>query len=142
MVSGVDEIQKYAEVDEAIQRCINKFLPGPLTMLLKAKENVPSWVTCNTGIIGIRIPSNNEALTLLKTVGKPLLVPSANKAGEKPAMNSKEVKDIFLDELDYIVEGSAIGGLPTTIVDFTTNNIKILREGPISLNEILDAMKE
>ena len=138
MVKNISSIDEYAYVDEKIRRVIKAFMPGSLTILLKAKENVPSYVTHNTGVIGIRIPSNKEALALLNEVGVPLLVPSANKAGEKPAYNDKEVKDIFLDELAYIVSGKCLSGVPSTIVDFSKGEPALIREGGISFKEILE----
>ena len=81
MVKSVDEIDKYAYVDQKAKRVIERFMPGSLTILLKAKDNVPGYVTHNTGIIGIRIPTNKEAVDLLNEVDIPLLVPSANKSG-------------------------------------------------------------
>ena len=140
MLGDTKNIAKYAYVDDRANKIIDAFMPGSITVLLKAKANVPGYVTHNTGIIGIRVPSLEDIQDMLNKVGKPLLVPSANKSGEKPAFNSEEVKNIFEDELDYIVEGKCIGGVPSTLVDLTNDNIKILREGPISLDMILNAL--
>ena len=140
MLGDTKNIAKYAYVDDRANKIIDAFMPGSITVLLKAKANVPGYVTHNTGIIGIRVPSLEDIQDMLNKVGKPLLVPSANKSGEKPAFNSEEVKNIFKDELDYIVEGKCIGGVPSTLVDLTNDNIKILREGAISLDMILNAL--
>ena len=75
MLSKVEDIFKYADVDNKYLNVIKKYMPGSLTILVKSKDNVPGYVTHNTGIIGIRIPSNKEALELLAFVKKPLLVP-------------------------------------------------------------------
>ena len=115
---------------------IKKYMPGSLTILVKAKENVPDYVTHSTKIIGIRIPSNKEALDLLTFVKKPLLVPSANKADQKPALNDEEVKPIFKDEIKVVIPGKAVGGQASTIIDLTGNEIKLIRKGPISLEEL------
>ena len=112
MLANVADISKYAYLDKKYFPIINKYMPGSLTMLVKAKPNVPNYVTHDTEIIGIRIPSNPEALELLAFLDKPLLVPSANRADQKPATNNEEVRAIFGDE------------------------IKVLREGPISLKEL------
>lgn len=136
MVKSIEDISKYAYVDENISRLIHKYMPGSLTLLLKAKDNVPGYVTHNTGIIGIRIPSNEVALKLLKEVDIPLLVPSANKSGCKPCYNSQEAKEVFNNELDYIIEGESISNVPSTIVDVTKDNPLIIREGKITKEEI------
>ena len=136
MLSNVAEISKYADVDQKYFPIINKFMPGSLTILVKAKQNVPNYVTHDTKIIGIRIPSNPEALDLLTYLNKPLLVPSANRADEKPATNDREVRAIFGNEIKVVVPGISSGGLPSTIIDLTGNEIKVLREGPITLEEL------
>ena len=138
MLKDKDEINKYAYTDERINKVINHFMPGSLTILLKSKDNVPGYVTHDTGVIGVRIPTNIEAKFLLEKVNKPLLVPSANKAGENPALNSGEVRDIFQNELGFIIEGISKGEKPSTIVNFSKEEPKLIREGPISFKEILD----
>ena len=136
MLYDINEINKYADVDKKYLPIIKKYMPGSLTILVKAKENVPNYVTHNTKIIGIRIPSNKEALELLRFAKKPLLVPSANKADQKPALNDEEVKAIFNDEIRVIIPGKAIGGQASTIIDLTGDEIKLIRKGPIPLEEL------
>ena len=136
MLSKVEDIDKYAFVNEKYQKLIKKFMPGSLTILVKSKDSVPSYVTHNTGVIGIRIPSNKEALELLEYVKKPLLVPSANKADQKPALSEQEVKAIFGDEIKVVIPGKISSGEPSTIVDLTGEEIRLVRKGPIPLEEL------
>ena len=111
-------------------------MPGPITILLNNRNNVPGYVTHNTGIIGLRIPDIKSVRDFIRYCNKPLLVPSANKSGNKPALTSFEVKEIFGDELGYIITGEAAGGIPSTIIDLSGEEVKIVREGPISLDDI------
>ncbi len=136
MVSSIEDIDKYAFVDEKIARVINTFMPGSLTLLLKVKDNVPNYVTHGTGVIGIRIPSNEEALELLKEVKIPLLVPSANKSGQKPAFTSEEAKAIFGEEVDCYFDGHCGNDKPSTIVDLSKDEPVLIRKGPISFDAI------
>ena len=137
MVKGVEDIQKYAVIDEGTRRVIKRFMPGSITILAPVKENaVPSYVTHGTGVIGIRVPENIEALTVLKECDLPLLVPSANRSGESPALNAKEVKEIFGDEVDFVVSGEAKLAKPSTIVSLIDGVVKVVREGPISEQDI------
>lgn len=136
MLGDIQEIEKYAFVDERIKRVIETFMPGSLTVLLKANDNVPDYVTHKTGIIGIRVPTNKEAVELLKEINLPLLVPSANKSGQKPALDSEEAKDIFKNEVSAYIDGKCIGGQPSTIVDFTKGEPILIRKGPISFDAI------
>ena len=141
MVKSPNEISKYANVDERTQKIIKAFVPGSITLLLPAKEGLPQWVTHGGNTLGIRVPSNEMAKELLEEVDKPLLVPSANRSGEKPAMNSDEVKEIFLDELDFILEGEAKSERPSTILDLTKEEVEVVREGPITLEQINNVLK-
>ena len=136
MLGNVKDIDQYAYVSEEARKVINAFMPGPITVLLKVKENVPTYVTHNTGIIGVRVPAMRDLLKFIQYCEKPLLVPSANKSGEKPAMSSDEVESIFGDEVGYVFKGTCSGGVPSTIVDLTGEQVKILREGPISFDDI------
>lgn len=141
MLQDPDQIPLFAKMSEEAKIIAETFLPGPLTLLLPAKGSVPPWVTHNTGVIGVRVTSFPDTITMLTYTGKPLLAPSANRSGEKPAMSSDEVRQIFGEELDYIVEGTAEGGEPSTIVDLTGEHYKIVRQGPITKEMIDNAIK-
>ena len=136
MLYKAEDIFKYADVNPKYMELIKKYMPGPLTILVKSKPCVPGYVTHNTGVVGVRIPENKEALELLEYVKKPLLVPSANRADEKPALNDEEAKAIFQDEVKVVVPGSTCQGQPSTIIDITEDEIKLIRKGPISLEEL------
>ena len=140
MLGSVSDIYLYAYVSDDAKKIIDAFMPGPITLLLKVKDTVPGYITHNTGIIGVRVPAMRDLLRFIKYCEKPLLVPSANKSGEKPAMNSEEVKTIFNDEVGYIFKGSCSGGVPSTIVDLSGEEVKILREGPISFDDIMQVL--
>ena len=140
MLGEVSDIDKYAVIDDRARRIINAFLPGPLTLLLKVKDNVPGWVTHNTGIIGVRVPNFPLVNELINKVGKPLLVPSANPSNMPPALTVNQVSIYFNDTLDYIVSNDSNEELPSTIVDLTQNEIKIIREGKIRKEDILKVL--
>ena len=142
MLGDINKIKDYAYIDNRASKVISSFMPGEITILLPAKSNVPNYVTHNTGVIGIRVPNLDDLRDFLNYIDRPLLVPSANKSGKKPAMSDKEVKDIFNNEVSYIFEGKAIGGVPSTIVDLTNKEVKIYREGNIKSQDILDVIKE
>lgn len=136
MLGHVEDVEKYAYINQKYQKLIKRFMPGSLTILVKSKDNVPGYVSHDTGVIGIRIPSNKEALELLDYIKKPLLVPSANKADQKPALSMDEVKTIFKDEISVIIPGEISSGEPSTIIDLTGDEIKLIRKGPISLEDL------
>ena len=139
MLGDIKDIEKYAFINDRDRKIINAFMPGPVTLLLNSK-NVPDYVTHNTGVIGVRVPDMPLVQKLINYLGKPLLVPSANKSGENPALTSKEVRQIFGSELGYIFEEDSLGKKPSTIIDLTKEQVKILREGPISFEDIKQAL--
>ena len=136
MLDDWKNAEKYAYLPSLFYELLDKCGDYPMTFLLKRKDNVQDYITHGTDIIGIRVPNHAQIKELIKGVGKPLLVPSANKSGEKPAMSSEEAKSIFKDEVDYYIEGKAIGGKPSTIIDISNGEIKIIREGELTLDEI------
>lgn len=136
MLGDVNEIGKYAKLSHRDERIIASFMPGPLTVLINAQDNVPNYVTHGTGIIGIRVPAHNELLKLLKYVGKPLLVPSANRSGNKPFNTYEEVENEFKKEINFVLEMNAGGEKPSTIIDLTGEKVEIKREGSLTLDEI------
>lgn len=138
MIGDPSKIKEYAYIDERIERVIKHFLPGSLTLLLKGKENLPYHVSHGSGVIGIRVPSNKEALELLKEVNVPLLVPSANVSGQSPALSSDEVRTIFSDKIKAIISGKSISNTPSTIIDFTNDEPILIREGTIKFSDVLE----
>ena len=91
MIGKVSDIEKYAYIDERAQKLIDKFLPGPLTLLLPATEKVPGYVTHDTGVVGIRVSDHPIVSELANKVKKPLLVPSANPSNQEPAVTVDKV---------------------------------------------------
>lgn len=141
MVGFTRDIGKYAVLNDKIQAIIDAFLPGELTLLLQAKDNLEPHVTMDTKYVGIRVSANINVTNLISLVGKPLLVPSANKRNEKPALTANEVLDIFNGEIDGILNGRTTSHIPSTIVKFN-DKIELVREGKIPFKDILKVWEE
>ena len=141
MCGSLDDIKKYAYVNELAQKLIDAFMPGQFTIILKAKENLPHWVVSKEGNVGIRISDDKFVQNLIIETGKPLLVPSANRSGENPCHTSNEVKDSLGNDLDAIIIGESVSNIPSTIV-FVDDSIHIIRLGEISESEIKNVIKE
>lgn len=141
MCGSLDDIKKYAYVNELAQKLIDAFMPGQFTIILKAKENLPRWVVSKEGNVGIRISDDKFVQNLIIETGKPLLVPSANRSGENPCHTSNEVKDSLGNDLDAIIIGESVSNIPSTIV-FVDDSVHIIRLGEISKSEIKNVIKE
>ena len=116
MCAETKDIEKYAYINESAKKLIDKYIPGQFTIILKAKEDLPSYVRSKEGFVGIRVPDYPLVQNLIKEVGKPLLVPSANRSGEQPAHTSDEVINNFDDEIDGVILGESVSNTPSTVV--------------------------
>lgn len=139
-----DEVQmaSVAWIDEDILRLVRRLTPGALTLVLKKKDNVPDYVTNGKDTIAIRIPDHRFVLDLLEKVGVPMLVTSANLSDYPSCRTYHEVMEQLDGRIDAIVDGQCGSGVASTIVDVTCRPFKILREGAISLEEIMEGIKE
>ena len=107
-----------------------------LAMILKKQETLPDYVTNGFPTVGIRMPDDPFVLRLIKECGKPLLVTSANRSGEETGVRDEQVLEQLDGRIDAIVLGEAKGKLASTIVDMSEEEPRIVREGPISADDI------
>ena len=140
MCHSIDQIQDIVVINENAEKIIEKFMPGSITILLKAKDDIDEHLHLTSKYIGVRIPEDKNLLEFLKYYNKPLLVPSANKADCSPATSIKEVFNYFEKEIKYCVSGKCVTNLPSTIVQID-EDIKIIRKGPITEEEIREVLK-
>ena len=116
---------------------IEKFLPGPLTIILPKKEIVPDIVTANSDTVGIRIPENKIALKLIEYAGIPIATPSANISGKPSGTNIQDIMKDFDKSIDYFIDdGPSKIGKASTIVKVINGIPHILREGKITKDKI------
>lgn len=112
---------------------MDRFWPGPLTLIFPAIESLSEYITAGTHKVAVRIPGESFALQLAKTAKFPITATSANPSGLPPARDAETVIRYFGDKIDLVIDGGTTsGGLPSTIVDITENKINILREGVIN----------
>lgn len=142
MIGDVKEVSDIVELNETTLKIIKEFTPGPLTLILKVKKDIPSYLDLSTGFVGIRIPGDEFLLDVLKKVNIPLLVPSANPSNLKPAMTSEEVYDYFNEKIDGIVVGNIKSNIPSTIIKIDENKLTLIREGELKLKEIEEKLYE
>lgn len=117
----------------------DRFWPGPLTAVLPAHPGLSPDLTVGTGTIGVRQPGSTTLLSLLRGVG-PLTGTSANRSGAPPPQTALEVQETLGDEVDLIIDdGPTPGGKPSTVLNLF-GEIRIIREGPISKEEIRTAL--
>jgi len=139
LASNIESVEKIAYLSEAARRIAAMFWPGPLTLVVPKKPALPDFVTCNLNSVGVRIPRHDIAFQLIHLSNGLLVGTSANKTGKKPPQTASEASEQLRGEVDIILDGGpATLGISSTVVDFTSEKPKILREGPIRLRDILE----
>ncbi len=141
MISDLKMVENIVEINEVSRKIIEKFLPGELTIIMKAKKNIPEYYSLNSGFIGIRMPKDDFILKLISKVNEPLFVPSCNPSDLKPAINDKEADNYFHDKIKAIVKGNSISNVPSTVIKVDGDKIILLREGNIKFKDIEEAIK-
>ncbi len=126
------------EVPIVYSQLMEKFWPGPLTLIFQAKIDLPTLLTAGTSTIGVRQSSHPFARQLLRAFGRPITATSANISGHDAATDAYEVKANFGTQIDMVFDGGkAPGVLGSTIVGLDGSQLKLIREGVISYDQIL-----
>ncbi len=140
VVANLAMAEKYVEVNDAARKIAEKFLPGPLTLILNKKPGVEGGIASGMGTFAIRIPDNEFCIELAKTLGRPYTATSANKNGVEPAMTVEKIV-AQLDSgkgIDLAIDaGLAPRAKPSTIINLVSGHPSILREGAIPSADIL-----
>ncbi|MCW4034379.1 MAG: L-threonylcarbamoyladenylate synthase [Candidatus Bathyarchaeota archaeon] len=141
LTSDLKTVDKVAHVTENAKLLAEKFWPGQLTIVFNKKQVLPDLVTFGLDTVGIRIPDNNVARELIEQSGGLLVGSSANRTGENPPRTVEEISLELKSLVDVVLDGGvAVKGTSSTVVDLTSKNPRILREGPISLEQILGVL--
>ena len=114
-----------------LEKLYNRFMPGPLTIILKANDNVPFWVNSGLDTVGFRVPNNVKTLQLISETG-PLIGPSANISGNESGKKFSDIQAQFSVDLPGIEDDRALTGIDSTILDLSGQKARVLRQGAIS----------
>ncbi len=141
-VSDLAMMEEIAQMDDDAYRLAEKFLPGPLTIIIKKRPDVPDIVTAMSQKVGIRIPDHPLALRLIREFG-PIVATSANKHSRPDAVTLQEAIDDLGDNVStYMDCGTCALGKPSTIVWLMDGEIEIIRQGAISREDIEAVLNE
>lgn len=135
MCKDVDQIKSIAVVNEKAERLIRNFMPGPITLVLKKLSVVPEYVTNGKDTIAVRMATSDALKELIVKTGCPIFMSSANLSGGLTCTSLDEIEKMC-PLIDGMLEGEIHFGVGSTIVDCTSNNVKILRNGPITAEQI------
>lgn len=135
MCTDEEQIKSIAIVDERAEKLIRAFMPGPITLVLKKRAEVPDYVTDGHTTIAVRMATSKALEDLIRKTESPIFMTSANLSGE-PVCTSLEEIEKALPDLDGMMEGTVSFGEGSTIIDCSSEEIQILRLGPISMEQI------
>ena len=135
MCANEEQIKGIAIVNEKAEKIIKSFMPGPITIVLNKKETVPDYITNGKKTIAIRMATSKTLEKIILSLGAPIFMSSANQSGEKTSESLEEIEK-NCPKINGILEGQINLGVGSTIIDCTSEKIKVLREGPIKLEEI------
>jgi L-threonylcarbamoyladenylate synthase len=118
---------------------MKRFWPGPLTIVGKARPELPRELTAGSGTIGLRLPDDEHVRKLVRSCGGALTATSANSSNGLPARSAQEVQEYFPMGIDLIVDsGMTTSVKPSTVLDLSEARPRIIREGAISWKELED----
>ncbi len=126
------------EIPVVYLQLMEKFWPGPLTLIFQAKINLPNLLTAGTSTVGVRQSSHPFARQILRAFGRPITATSANISGGDAAVDAYEVKAQFGNRIDMVFDGGKTPGVTgSTIVGQDGNRLKLIREGVIPYEQIM-----
>ena len=140
LIGDLEDLDKVGmDIPEAAHKLAARFWPGPLTILVPKRTDLPVAVSA-TDTVGVRVPDHEVARALLRAAG-PLAVTSANISGGQSPVTAQEVYEQLGGRIAFILDGGKTpGGVPSTLVDCTRPKLSVLRDGPITLEELLSTL--
>lgn len=138
LVSNMEMVNKIAkDITDVEYKIMERFFPGPLTIILKKRDIVPDVVTAGQDTVGVRMPEGEVARKLVQYAGVPVATPSANISGKPSGTNLQDIKKDFEGKVDFFIDGgNSKLGLASTIVQVVNGKPQILRQGSITLEQI------
>lgn len=143
-ISDISELSPLVkEIPEKVKVMASAFWPGPLTMIMKKSDVIPSVTSGGLSTVAIRIPENEYARAIIKSAGVPLAAPSANLSGSPSPTNAKYVFDDMNGRIPLIIDGGASKiGVESTVITFATEIPTVLRPGGVTVEEIRETIGE
>lgn len=143
-VSEPSEAEKYTFTNEIYYKLAQRFMPGPITVILTSKDTVPPETRGGLNTVAVRCPGNKIARDLIKASGKPIAAPSANLSGTPSPTNAAHVIDDMMGRVDVIMDGGASEfGLESTIVKIEDHcSLTLLRPGKITVEDLKEVCQK
>jgi len=137
LVSSLTQIETFAQLTHRDRQLIKQWMPGSVTFVFNKKKSLNSGYFSESDTIAFRMPTDEWIKTLLQALDEPLLLTSANISGEPAALTLEEVMTQLNGRIESVVSGKAEGGLASTIIDASQKDLKVIRNGKITMSEIV-----
>jgi L-threonylcarbamoyladenylate synthase len=130
-----------SEISPMAEKFIARFWPGPLTLVLPARRDIPRPLLNTDGGVGVRISSHPTAAAIVQALGRPLTATSANPTGQSPARTVQQARDYFGGEIEIFIDGSELTSTTgSTVAEIIGDRIRIIREGEITRDQLQRAI--
>ncbi len=136
LISGLDDLNQLGiDLNESDKKLLNQIWPNPVSVILPCHNPDMTYLHRGKNTLAVRMPKDEELLNLLKQTG-PLVAPSANFEGEPPAQNVTQAKKYFADQVAFYIDGGDLISQPSTLIELTNRQIKVLRQGLYRLENL------
>jgi len=130
-----------ARVPRVADALMERFWPGPLTLVLPARDDVPAELAAGTGAVGVRVSSHPIARALAAAIDEPITATSANRAGEPPACDIAAARRALGDAVDTYLDGGALaGGAGSTVLLVRDDGARVIRAGAVAIEALRDVL--
>lgn len=141
-IGTLENLEDIVELDFLTKRLLLQFSPGPINIIAKKKSNIPEWIG-KGDTLGVRFPSLPICQKLLRLAKVPVVATSANISGSEEPKSAEDVIRMLRDKIDAILDwGPVTFGRPSTVVNISSGNIEIIREGPVDRKLLEDIISE
>jgi L-threonylcarbamoyladenylate synthase len=143
VLSGsIEKAKELGEVDGDAETLALRFWPGPLTIVVSSSAGFPLPIVGTDRMVGLRVPGRKDTLELISMCGGSIVGTSANISGTPSVRRAEEALEVFDGKVDLVLDGGSLSKSPeSTVVRVTGNHVKILREGAVSRQEIVMALR-
>lgn len=142
-IAKPEDAEKFAHTNDTFYKLAEKFMPGPLTVILPKKDIVPNEVTCNLDTVAIRVPSNEIAHKIIECSGCPIAAPSANLSGRPSPTSFDHVYEDMNGRVDAIFDGGECEiGLESTVIILKGDSAEILRPGKVTYEQLVEVIPD
>jgi L-threonylcarbamoyladenylate synthase len=135
LVDSVEMVERLVEVSDRARRLMARHWPGALTLVMRARRQLPAQLTAGTGAVGVRLSPHPVARGLVRALGGPVTAPSANRSGAAPPTTAEDVLRAFRGGIALVLDGgSTPGGPPSTVIDLSVDPPHVIRQGAVQVD--------